>query len=140
MQRFAVGIEFCGTNYRGWQTQQPGVISVQETIEKVLSKIADEPIIQHGAGRTDAGVHATNMVAHFDTHALRSERGWLMGSNSQLPKDISIQWIKEMDNGFHARFKHRHAVIAILSITIRYALPCCINRSLIFTIHLMSRK
>ena len=54
MQRFAVGIEFCGTNYRGWQTQQPGVISVQETIEKVLSKIADEPIILHGAGRTDA--------------------------------------------------------------------------------------
>lgn len=105
MQRFAVGIEFCGTNYRGWQTQQPGVISVQETIEKVLSKIADEPIILHGAGRTDAGVHATNMVAHFDTRALRSERGWLMGSNSQLPKDISIQWIKEMDNGFHARFK-----------------------------------
>ncbi|MGN9713794.1 tRNA pseudouridine(38-40) synthase TruA [Acinetobacter variabilis] len=105
MQRFAVGIEFCGMNYRGWQTQQPGVISVQETIEKVLSKIADEPIILHGAGRTDAGVHATNMVAHFDTHALRSERGWLMGSNSQLPKDISIQWIKEMDDGFHARFK-----------------------------------
>ena len=64
-----------------------------------------KPIILHGAGRTDAGVHATNMVAHFDTHALRSERGWLMGSNSQLPKDISIQWIKEMDNGFHARFK-----------------------------------
>lgn len=91
MQRFAIGIEFCGTHYRGWQTQQTGVISVQETIEKVLSKIANEPISLHGAGRTDAGVHATNMVAHFDSSALRSERGWLMGSNSQLPKDISIQ-------------------------------------------------
>ena len=87
MQRFAIGIEFCGTHYRGWQTQQTGVISVQETIEKVLSKIANEPISLHGAGRTDAGVHATNMVAHFDSSALRSERGWLMGSNSQLPKD-----------------------------------------------------
>ena len=105
MQRFAIGIEFCGTHYRGWQTQQTGVISVQETIEKVLSKIANEPISLHGAGRTDAGVHATNMVAHFDSSALRSERGWLMGSNSQLPKDISIQWIKAMDQDFHARFK-----------------------------------
>jgi len=105
MQRFAIGIEFCGMRYKGWQTQQPGVRSIQETMEKVLSKIADEPIILHGAGRTDAGVHATNMVAHFDTNAIRPIRGWIMGSNSQLPKDISIQWIKEMDNDFHARFK-----------------------------------
>lgn len=105
MQRFAVGIEFCGMNYRGWQTQQPGVPSVQETIEKVLSTVANEPIVLHGAGRTDAGVHATNMVAHFDTQAQRSIYGWLRGSNSQLPKDISIQWIQEMDMDFHARFK-----------------------------------
>ncbi|MCY3227635.1 tRNA pseudouridine synthase A, partial [Acinetobacter pittii] len=105
MQRYAVGIEFSGIQYRGWQTQQPGVASVQETIELVLSKIADEPITLHGAGRTDAGVHATNMVAHFDTNAIRPERGWIMGANSQLPKDISIQWIKQMDEEFHARFK-----------------------------------
>ena len=105
MQRFAVGIEFCGIRYRGWQTQQPGVRSIQETIEKVLSTIADERIVLHGAGRTDAGVHATNMVAHFDTTAIRPIRGWLMGANSQLPKDISIQWIKPMDEEFHARFK-----------------------------------
>lgn len=105
MQRYAIGIEFCGTQYRGWQTQQAGIASVQETIEKVLSKIADQAIILHGAGRTDAGVHATNMVAHFDTTAIRPERGWLMGANSQLPKDISIQWIKCMDESFHARFK-----------------------------------
>lgn len=105
MQRYAVGIEFSGVQYRGWQTQQPGVASVQETIERVLSKIADEPIALHGAGRTDAGVHATNMVAHFDTNAIRPETGWLRGANSQLPKDISIQWIKLMDENFHARFK-----------------------------------
>ncbi|EEH69852.1 tRNA pseudouridine synthase A [Acinetobacter haemolyticus ATCC 19194] len=107
MQRYAIGIEFCGTQYRGWQTQQAGVASVQETIEKVLSTIADHPIILHGAGRTDAGVHATNMVAHFDTTAIRPDRGWLMGTNSQLPKDISLQWIKRMDESFHARFKAR---------------------------------
>ncbi len=76
MQRFAVGIEFSGVHYRGWQTQQAGVVSVQETIETVLSKIANEPIMLHGAGRTDAGVHATNMVAHFDTNAIRPIRGW----------------------------------------------------------------
>ena len=105
MQRYAIGIEFCGTQYRGWQTQQAGVVSVQETLEKVLSKIANEPIIVHAAGRTDAGVHATNMIAHFDTEAIRPERGWMMGANSQLPKDISIQWIKCMDENFHARFK-----------------------------------
>ena len=105
MQRYAIGIEFCGTQYRGWQTQQAGVVSVQETLEQVLSNIANEPIIVHGAGRTDAGVHATNMVAHFDTNAIRPEYGWMMGANSQLPKDIALQWIKPMDENFHARFK-----------------------------------
>ncbi|TCB33402.1 tRNA pseudouridine(38-40) synthase TruA [Acinetobacter sp. ANC 4635] len=104
-QRYAIGIEFCGTAYRGWQTQQAGVASVQETLERVLSKIANHPVIVHGAGRTDAGVHATNMVAHFDSTADRADRGWIMGANSQLPKDISIQWIKRMDSDFHARFK-----------------------------------
>lgn len=105
IQRYAIGIEFCGTRFKGWQTQQAGVRSIQQTIEQVLTKIADEPIILHGAGRTDAGVHATNMVAHFDTTAVRPERGWIMGANSQLPKDIAIQWIKQMDMDFHARFK-----------------------------------
>lgn len=105
IKRYAIGIEFCGTRFKGWQTQQVGVRSIQETIEQVLSKIADEPVIVHGAGRTDAGVHATNMIAHFDTTAIRPERGWLMGANTQLPKDIAIQWIKEMDMDFHARFK-----------------------------------
>lgn len=105
MQRYAIGIEFCGTHFRGWQTQQPGVSSVQETIEKTLSKIANHPVIVHAAGRTDAGVHASNMVAHFDTTAIRPERGWLMGANTLLPKDIAIRWIQPMENDFHARFK-----------------------------------
>ncbi|MFT4020160.1 MAG: tRNA pseudouridine(38-40) synthase TruA [Acinetobacter sp.] len=105
MQRYAIGIEFCGTHYRGWQTQQAGVASVQQTLEEVLSRIADHPVMLHGAGRTDAGVHATNMVAHFDSDANRPDRGWIMGANSQLPKDIAIQWIQRMENDFHARFK-----------------------------------
>lgn len=105
MQRLAVGIEFNGMNYRGWQTQQAGVICLQETIEHALSKVANEPIQLQGAGRTDAGVHATNMVAHFDTTAIRPIDGWLLGSNSLLPKDISIQWVRQMDPEFHARHK-----------------------------------
>ena len=75
-----------------------------KTIETVLND-ADEPIIVHGAGRTDAGVHATNMIAHFDTNAIRPERGWIMGANSQLPKEIALQWIQPMGEDFHARFK-----------------------------------
>lgn len=104
-QRFAIGIEFCGTHFRGWQTQQDGVVSVQETLERVLSKVANHPVIVHAAGRTDAGVHASNMVAHFDTTAIRPERGWIMGANTQLPKDIAIRWLKPMGDDFHARFK-----------------------------------
>lgn len=105
MQRYAIGIEFCGTQYRGWQTQQAGVRSVQETLETIFSKVANHRVEIHGAGRTDAGVHATNMVAHFDSDADRTDRGWMMGVNSQLPKDISIQWLKRIDDDFHARFK-----------------------------------
>ena len=105
MQRYAIGIEFNGQHYRGWQTQQAGVVSVQETIEKVLSKIANHNVILHAAGRTDAGVHACNMVAHFDTEAVRPERGWIMGTNTLLPKDIALQWIQPMTTDFHARFK-----------------------------------
>lgn len=103
--RFALGIEFCGSHYRGWQTQQAGVPSIQQTIEQALSKVANHPVELHGAGRTDAGVHATNMVAHFDTTSIRPERGWIMGVNSLLPKDIVIHWIQQMDMEFHARFK-----------------------------------
>lgn len=105
MQRFAIGIEFSGTHFRGWQTQQSGVSSVQETLEAALSKVANHPVAVHAAGRTDAGVHASNMVAHFDTSATRSLRGWLMGSNTLLPKEIAVTWIQPMDEEFHARFK-----------------------------------
>lgn len=105
MQRYAIGIEFCGTHYRGWQTQQTGVRSVQQTLEDALSHVANHRVDVHGAGRTDAQVHATNMIAHFDSPSIRTDRAWIMGTNSKLPKDISIQWIKPMSMDFHARFK-----------------------------------
>lgn len=105
MQRWALGIEFNGLAYRGWQTQQAGVRSVQATLEAALSQVANHPVIVHAAGRTDAGVHACNMVVHFDSTAQRPERGWIMGANSQLPPDIAVRWISAMPLDFHARFK-----------------------------------
>ncbi|MDO4223124.1 MAG: tRNA pseudouridine(38-40) synthase TruA [Acinetobacter sp.] len=105
MQRFAIGIEFNGRAYRGWQTQQTGVPSVQLCIEQALSKVANHAVELHAAGRTDAGVHASNMIAHFDTTAIRSTHGWLRGLNTLLPKDIAIRWIQAMPMDFHARFK-----------------------------------
>ncbi len=89
-----------------------------KTIEQVLSKIANEPISLHGAGVTDAGVHATNMVAHFDSSALRSERGLANGQQQPTAKKISRsnglkRWIKTF---MHAS-KHRHVVIVMWSIT-----------------------
>ena len=99
----AVGIEFIGTRYRGWQRQEE-VIGVQAVIEKALSTIANESIELVAAGRTDAGVHAGNMIAHFVTHAERSAHSWLRGTNSLLPDDIALRWVQPMPDDFHARF------------------------------------
>lgn len=105
MPRYALGLEFSGRHYRGWQTQQDGVASVQETVERALSKVANHPVILHAAGRTDAGVHASNMVAHFDSDAIRPIHGWIRGCNTILPDDIAVRWLQEMPDTFHARFK-----------------------------------
>lgn len=102
-QVYALGLEFIGTGYRGWQRQEE-VIGVQAVIEAALSKIANEPIELIAAGRTDAGVHASNMIAHFCTSATRTQYNWMRGMNSLLPDDIAIRWIVPMPSDFHARF------------------------------------
>lgn len=103
MQVYAIGIEFIGTHYRGWQ-RQAEVCSIQETLENALSKIANHPIEVVAAGRTDAGVHAGNMIAHFTTHAKRSPYNWMRGANTLLPNDIALRWLTPMPTDFHARF------------------------------------
>ncbi len=103
-QRWALGIEFNGRAYRGWQTQQAGVRSVQFTLEQALAKVANHPVVLHAAGRTDAGVHASQMIAHFDSPAQRGARAWIMGTNTLLPPDIAIRWATPMPHTFHARF------------------------------------
>ncbi|MDO4441390.1 MAG: tRNA pseudouridine(38-40) synthase TruA [Moraxella sp.] len=103
-QTYAIGVEFIGTNYRGWQRQQE-VDSIQARLETALSTIANEPIEVIAAGRTDAGVHAGNMIAHFTTTARRSEYNWMRGANTLLPDDIALRWIAPMPSDFHARFR-----------------------------------
>jgi len=104
MPKFALGIEYDGSHYHGWQTQEAGVRSVQSEVELALSKVADSPVSVLCAGRTDKGVHAVGQVAHFSSDADRSLKSWLFGTNTNLPKDIAIHWIREVDEDFHARF------------------------------------
>ncbi|MDR1012382.1 MAG: tRNA pseudouridine(38-40) synthase TruA [Coxiellaceae bacterium] len=101
--RVALGIEYDGTNYYGWQ-RQLGLASLQEKVETALSKVATEKIIVTCAGRTDAGVHALYQVVHFDTKVERNSRAWVMGANSNLPSDIRILWARLVSSNFHARY------------------------------------
>ncbi len=101
--RIALGIEYDGTSYNGWQRQKNG-IGVQQRLEEALAMVANEAVEVVCAGRTDTGVHASGQVAHFDTSADRSERGWLLGANTNLPPDISVSWVRHVSDEFHARF------------------------------------
>jgi tRNA pseudouridine38-40 synthase len=101
--RIALGIEYDGTAYNGWQRQRTGV-GVQSLVEKALAVVANEPIELTCAGRTDTGVHASGQVVHFDTASERSDHGWLLGVNSNLPDDISATWARSVPETFHARF------------------------------------
>ncbi len=103
VQKIALGIEYDGSKYYGWQRQRE-VRSVQEKLEKVLSQIAAEPIAVFCAGRTDAGVHATGQVVHFETRAQRQDAAWTLGVNANLPADIAVRWVKAVPEHFHARF------------------------------------
>ncbi len=101
--RIALGIEYDGSAYCGWQTQASGR-AVQAAVDDALSRIADEPISVQCAGRTDAGVHACCQVVHFDTKAERDPRAWSLGTNSHLPRDVAVRWAQPVADDFHARF------------------------------------
>lgn len=89
----------------GWQRQTHPGRTVQAAVEEALAKVADHAVEVTCAGRTDAGVHATGQVIHFDTEARRDLRGWLLGTNSNLPPDVAAGWVMEVPEDFHARFK-----------------------------------
>jgi tRNA pseudouridine38-40 synthase len=101
--RIALGIEYDGSGFFGWQRQRE-VNSVQQELETALSKVANQPIELFCAGRTDAGVHATGQVVHFDTSAVRDAKAWTMGTNAQLPDAIAVRWAVPVPDDFHARF------------------------------------
>ena len=116
LQRWALGVEYDGQCFHGWQTQGPAphavgnrlagatLPTVQDAIELALSQIADSAIHIHCAGRTDAGVHATGQVVHFDTHADRPDTAWVRGVNAHLPDACAIRWARPVPADFHARF------------------------------------
>lgn len=101
--RIALGIEYDGRAFAGWQTQTHGN-TVQDVLNRALSAIAGVPVSTVAAGRTDAGVHATQQVAHFDCDVSRPETAWVRGVNSHLPPSVSVLWARAVDESFHARF------------------------------------
>ena len=117
--RIALGIEYDGSVFSGWQIQAGTIHTVQATLEKALSKLADQKIHQcQVAGRTDTGVHATEQVIHFDTNVERTARSWVLGCNRYLTaQTISVLWAHQVDNDFHARFsaqrrRYRYVILA----------------------------
>lgn len=102
--RIAMGVEYDGFGFHGWQLQAAGIRSVQGCVEDAVSKVAAQRLTVHCAGRTDAGVHALEQVIHFDTDARRPMHSWVLGANVNLPVDVSVLWAREAPASFHARF------------------------------------
>ena len=116
MTRIALGIEYDGSKFCGWQMQKDGSRTVQAELEAALSDVANEPIQVTCAGRTDTEVHATGQVVNFDTTAVRNDRAWVLGVNTHLPEDVSVLWSAEVKDDFSARFsatarQYRYAIL-----------------------------
>jgi tRNA pseudouridine38-40 synthase len=101
--RIALGVEYDGSEYNGWQSQADGC-TVQDNIQRAISQIAGEPVSIIAAGRTDTGVHALEQVIHFDTKVERPLSAWVRGVNAMLPPSIAILWAHIVPEEFHARF------------------------------------
>lgn len=113
-QRYALGVEYDGGDFFGWQRLnkpgQPdrrGEPTVQAALERALTFVAGTQIVVTCAGRTDSGVHAVAQVVHFDTRVQRDVRGWVLGTSTQLPPSVCVRWCQPMAAEFHARFAAR---------------------------------
>ena len=106
MPRLALGIEYDGSAFAGWQFQSHAR-SVQGELQQALSQVADHPVELTAAGRTDAGVHALEMVAHFDTSAVRPLHAWVLGANANSSNDVTVLWAHPVADDFHARHQAR---------------------------------
>ncbi len=121
--RLAVGVEYDGSGFFGWQRQRQ-TPTVQACLEQALARVADHPVQVHCAGRTDTGVHARCQVVHFDTEAERAERSWVLGTNTALAPGITVLWVRPVSQDFHARFsaRRRSYVYRILNRWVRPAI------------------
>ena len=119
-QRIALGLEYEGSSYEGWQTQPHGR-TVQDVLERALGCFANEPLATICAGRTDAGVHARGQVVHIDTARQREAQSWVRGVNRFLPPQVAVRWACPVDAQFHARYsaRARHYEYWILNDTVR---------------------
>ena len=109
--RYALGVEYDGTDFHGWQRLsphgQPGEPTVQAALEEALSRVADAPVQVICAGRTDAGVHAQCQVVHFDSDVPRPPRSWVLGTTTFLPPAVCVRWCQAVPDDFNARFSAR---------------------------------
>ena len=104
--RIALGLEYDGAAFCGWQTQ-PGGCGVQDHLQRALARFLAAPVEVTAAGRTDAGVHATAQVVHFDTPVERDAVSWVRGTNTNLHERARVQWAAPVAAEFHARFSAR---------------------------------
>jgi tRNA pseudouridine38-40 synthase len=116
MRRYAACVEYDGAGFAGWQ-RQPLQRTIEAELARAFASVAAHPVDIVCAGRTDAGVHATGQIIHFESNARRSLRGWGMGASTELPGDISVCWVRPVPEHFHARY-------SAVSRTYRY-LICC---------------
>lgn len=105
MTRIALGIEYDGHDFAGWQAQ-PSVRTVQQVLETALANFLNSTVRVPvtAAGRTDAGVHANGQVVHLDTDVVRTDHAWVRGLNAYLPHDVAVRWAQPVSDDFHARF------------------------------------
>ena len=135
--KIALGVEYLGTDFHGWQIQENRLRTVQAVVEQALSKVADHSIRVFCSGRTDAGVHAKEQVIHFETNSIRDINAWLFGGNVNLPSDVNFTWVKEVDDDFHARYSayarsyeykiHNHSVRSSLKANYNLWEPRALN-------------
>ena len=102
--KVALGVEYFGKSFHGWQIQKSDLRTVQSEVELALSQVANHQVRVFCSGRTDSGVHAVEQVIHFETNTNRTDRAWLFGGNVNLPKDVNFKWVKVVSDDFHARF------------------------------------
>ncbi len=114
MARIAVGIEYDGSGFAGWQ-QQVDAASIQQQVQAALGSVCNHPVEVTAAGRTDAGVHARGQVGHFECQSPRTARALVLGANSHLPPAIALRWARHVPEHFHARY-------SALARTYRYAI------------------